>query len=122
MKPKTEITIIGPNVQNLWDRFIRNEIGIFLLDEDFRKRVVGIIFPKVSPVIVAQGYGMMKLVKVIKAKVSQYSPTKSRDLEKVGPKSLQLKKSMFLSFLLTQSAENFSKIVGEIGANLLTLS
>ena len=75
-----------------------------------------------SPVIVAQGYGMMKLVKVIKAKVSQHSPTKSRDFEKVGPKSLQLKESMFLSFLLTLSAENFSWIVEDTGANFSMLS
>ena len=56
---------------------------------------------------------MMKLVKVIKAKVGQHSPAKSGDFEKVGPKSLQFKESMFLSFLLTESAENFSWIVGE---------
>ena len=65
---------------------------------------------------------MVKLVKVIKAKVSQYSPTKSGNFKKVGPKSLQLKESMFLSFLLTQSAENLSKIVGETRANLFMLS
>ena len=56
---------------------------------------------------------MIKLVKVIKAKVGQHSPTQSGDFEKVGPKSLQLKESIFVSFLLTKSAENFSWIVGE---------
>ena len=75
-----------------------------------------------SPVIVAQGNGMMELVKVFKAKVGQHSPAKSGDFKKVGPKSLQLKESMFLSLLLTQSAENFSKIVGETGANFLMFS
>ena len=74
------------------------------------------------PVIIAQGNGMMKLVKVIMAKVGQHSPTKSGDFKKVGPKSLQLKESMFLSFLLTQSAENFSRIVGETEANFLMVS
>ena len=64
---------------------------------------------------------MMKLVKVIKAKVSQHSPTKSGDFEKVGPKSLQLKESIFVSFLLTKSAENFSRIDGDTGANFLML-
>ena len=64
---------------------------------------------------------MMKLVKVIKAKVSQHSPTKSGDFKKVGPKSLQLKESMFLSFLLTHAAENFSRIDGDTGANFLML-
>ena len=65
---------------------------------------------------------MMKLVKVIKAKVGQHRPAKSGDFKKVGPKSLQLKVSIFLSFLLTQPAENFSMIVGEGGANFLMLS
>ena len=65
---------------------------------------------------------MMKLVKVIKAKVSQHSPTKCGDFKKVGPKSLQLKDSIFLSFLLTESAENLSMIVGETRANLSMLS
>ena len=65
---------------------------------------------------------MMKLVKVIMAKVCQHSPAKCGDFKKVGPKSLQLKESIFLSFLLTQSAEKFSMTVGEIEANFLTLS
>ena len=104
---------MGTEIQDVCDGFIGNEIGVFLLNEYFRKGVVSIILPKVSPVIVAQGYGMMKLVKVIKAKMSQYSTTNSGDFEKVGPKSLQFKESMFLSFLLTESAENFSWIVGE---------
>jgi len=65
---------------------------------------------------------MIKFMKVIKAKVGQQSPAKSGDFEKVGPKSLQLKESMFLSFLLTPSAENFSRIVGETEANFLMLS
>ena len=60
---------------------------------------------------------MMKLVKVIKAKVGQHRPAKSGDFKKVGPKSLQFKESMFLSFLLTQSAENFSMTFGETEAN-----
>ena len=64
---------------------------------------------------------MMKLVKVIKAKVSQHSPTKSGDFEKIGPKNFQFKESMFLSFLLTQSAENFSRIDGDTGVNFLML-
>ena len=75
-----------------------------------------------SPVIVAQGNGMMKLVKVIKAKVCQHSPPKSGDFKKVGPKSLQLKESIFLSLLLTESAENLSRIVGETGAKFSMLS
>ena len=65
---------------------------------------------------------MMELVKVIKAKVGEHCSAKSRDFKKVGPKNLQLKESRFLSFLLTQSAENFSKISGETGANFLMLS
>ena len=75
-----------------------------------------------SPVIVAQGNVMIEFVKVIKAKVRQHSPAKSTDFEKVGPKSLQLKESMFLSLLLTESAEKFSWIVGETEANFSMLS
>ena len=122
LKPKAEIAVMSTKVQDLCDGFIRNAIGVFLLNEYFGKRIVGIIFPKVSPVIVLQGNRMIKFMKVIEAKVVQHSPTKRRDFKKVGPKSLQFRESMFLSLLLTQFAENFSRIVGETGTNLLTLS
>ena len=65
---------------------------------------------------------MMELVKVIKAKVGQHCPTKSRDFKKFSPKYLHKKESIFLSFLLTQSAENFSRILGHTGAKFLILS
>jgi hypothetical protein len=69
LKPKAEISVVGTKVQDVCNDFIRNEIGVFLFNEYFGKGVVSIIFPKVSPVIVAQGNGMMKFVKVIKTKV-----------------------------------------------------
>ena len=90
---------MSSNVQNAGYRFFGYEFQIFLLNENFRKRIVRIFFQKVCPVIVAQGNGMMKLVKVIKAKVSQQSPAEGMDFKKFGPKSLQLIDSIFLSFL-----------------------
>ena len=75
-----------------------------------------------SPVIITQGNRMMEFVKVIKAKMSQYSTTNSGDFEKVGQKNLQFKESMFLSFLLTQSAENFSMIDRETEPKFIMLS
>ena len=63
---------------------------------------------------------MMEFVKVIKAKMSQYSPAKSGYFEKVRPKNFQLKESMFLSFLRTQSAENLFSVAGQTEANFLT--
>ena len=58
---------------------------------------------------------MMEFVKVIRAKMGQYSPAKSGDFEKVGPKSFQFKESMFLSFLRTKSAENLFRVSGQTG-------
>ena len=64
---------------------------------------------------------MMEFVKVIRAKMGQYSPAKSGDFEKVGPKSFQFKESMFLSFLRTKSAENLFRVSGQTEANFMTL-
>ena len=64
---------------------------------------------------------MMEFVKVIKPKIDQYSPTKSGDFEKVGPKRFQLNESMFLSLLRTESAENLLRVVGQTEANFLML-